>query len=394
MKSARKDASDIAAEIGRVSKEAGKLEERILSVEAAVERGRAELKTLEASTEPLASDEAEEEASRKAEERRSEEKMAKEVEDAKERRSEAWGKLRRYREANRDLVENADIDAEDFLNAPWEARARFLESVLVPELGEQAATLGRECSRSFMNEVAGRISSTISMARAAVKHANRMLSVKEFTGKRYEFKVSHTEDPAYLRFYKMVTDKDFTGTQDGLWSEAFYSRYKSEIEYFMDVVRVSRLGEGEKERRDAELRKLGLTDVRNYLEFEMIQIDSDGTVTRLSSGISSSSGGEWALPLYLVLASGLAKTYRTDTYGASSNTLRLALIDEAFAGIDDASAEEALGYFQSCGLQPIVATPEAEKTSRLSEMTSTRIDHFKGADGFGFAVSYDRDMED
>lgn len=113
--------------------------------------------------------------------------------------------------------------------------------------------------------------------------------------------------------------------------------------------------------------------------------------TRFALGGTLEQG---ALPLYLVLASGLAKTYRTDTYGTSSNTLRLALVDEALAGIDDASAEEALGYFQSCGLQPIVATPEAEKTSRLSEMTSTRIDHFKGADGFGFAVSYDRDMED
>ena len=301
-----------------------------------------------------------------------------------------WNTLVQHREACRYLIESADIDAEDPCNSEWEAEAERLRDVLLPALDDDAERLSNAVSQSFLNEVAGEIASTISLAKSAVRGANRILSGKEFTGKRYEFKVSATEDVAYHRFYKMVTDKDFTGTQEGLWSDAFHDRYADEIDDFKQVIRDSKLGESESIRKDAETRKKGLLDVKNYLDFEMIQIDLNGTRTKLSSGISSSSGGEWALPLYLVLGSGLAKTYRTDTFGPSSNTLRLAMIDEAFSGIDDASAEEAFDFFEACGLQPIAATPEAEKTYRLSLKCETQIHHYIDEDGFGFDVSYDK----
>ncbi len=354
------------------------------TLEASIKEVDGEIEELVGASVPLDDEREEFDAQIAGGEGRAREDMAAALRHAENARDRARGALVEWRASSRGCIPHADIDAEADDNEVWQAECDRLRAFLEVDIKAQVKDLAERTEQSFFNEVIGILSNRLDAARGAVMSTNRELGAKEFSGKRYEFRVSKTKDPAYTRFYNMAMDPDFKNAQGGLWSAGFHERYAEEISDFMEVIRKSILSESESVKIDALRRRDGLLDPKNYLRFEMVQIDRDGSTTNLSSGISSSSGGEWALPLYLVLAAGLASNYKTKRYGSDGDTLRVAVLDEAFAGIDDQSAGVALDFLKSCGLQPILATPEAEKTHVFARKTSTSIEHRRTDEGFEF----------
>lgn len=306
---------------------------------------------------------------------------------AKENLRESWQRVILERDHCRNHMPANDIDASSTDNTPWLNEYETLSKKLLPTFRSEVAEVEKEARRSFVNDVAGRLGSIIQNAQKATREANRLLRDIEFGDKSYRFTCRKTADPFVAPYYNMVTSSNFQQCSGGLWGDRLLDEFKDEAEGLFRAMRDSRYGSSESVKKDASTDCKKLLDVSNYLEFEMIQVDRDGTETRLTEGLEASSGGEAMLPLYLVLLAGLARTYRTNSIGPDANTLRLVLIDEAFDKIDNRSAGQALAHIHRLGLQPILATPGETLAEELMMGTGAAFLHFKTEEG-AYAVCH------
>lgn len=100
------------------------------------------------------------------------------------------------------------------------------------------------------------------------------------------------------------------------------------------------------------------SDVRYWFEFAASERrDSDDTEVRYLRSTETASGGEKAKLAFTILVAALVYQYNIDPRSNHSNRFRLAVVDEAFAKVDDRYATYALNLFQKFGLQLIVIAP-------------------------------------
>ena len=84
---------------------------------------------------------------------------------------------------------------------------------------------------------------------------------------------------------------------------------------------------------NAELREL--QDYRNYLQYDIRIHYPNGDRALLSQINAKKSGGETTTPFYVAMAASFAQAYRLNQ-ARPSDTIRLALFDEAFGKMDTA----------------------------------------------------------
>jgi uncharacterized protein YPO0396 len=111
-----------------------------------------------------------------------------------------------------------------------------------------------------------------------------------------------------------------------------------------------------------ELREL--QDYRSYLQFDIRIHYPNGDRALLSQINAKKSGGETTTPFYVAMAASFAQAYRLNQ-PRPSDTIRLALFDEAFGKMDTARTASALQFMRDAGLQVLLATPPDKSGSLL-----------------------------
>ena len=86
-----------------------------------------------------------------------------------------------------------------------------------------------------------------------------------------------------------------------------------------------------------------LQDYRNYLQYDIRIHYPNGDHALLSQINAKKSGGETTTPFYVAMAASFAQAYRLNQPRAS-DTIRLALFDEAFSKMDSARTASALQF--------------------------------------------------
>jgi uncharacterized protein YPO0396 len=135
----------------------------------------------------------------------------------------------------------------------------------------------------------------------------------------------------------------------------------------------------------SELREL--QDYRNYLDYDIRVHYPNGDRALLSQINAKKSGGETTTPFYVAMAASFAQAYRLNQ-PRPSDTIRLALFDEAFSKMDTARTASALQFMRDTGLQVLLATPPDKSGALLQHVDCVRTVVRKN--GHSFVIEIDK----
>ena len=246
-------------------------------------------------------------------------------------------------------------DNEDHATRYMTEREKLVGSEL-PQYETQIAHQRSLAEQELVENFIHRLREQIEEARQQLAYLNSTLAQLRFGGERYEF---ITQPAAGLRtMYDMVMD-----SQTVLGASLFDSDFRQKHQQAWDVL-LERLTANNQssETLVAELREL--QDYRSYLQYDIRIHYPNGDRALLSQINAKKSGGETTTPFYVAMAASFAQAYRLNQ-PRPSDTIRLALFDEAFGKMDTARTASALKFMREAGLQVLLATPPDKSGSLL-----------------------------
>jgi uncharacterized protein YPO0396 len=251
---------------------------------------------------------------------------------------------------------DGDEGAERYLRE----RDRYVESEL-PEyearIAEQRGMAEQELVENFIH----RLREQIEDARQQLGYLNTTLAGLRFGGERFEF-ITRPE-PTLRQVYDMIMD-----SQRVLGTSLFESDFRQRHQAGWDLL-FERLTAAPGDELIPELREL--QDYRNYLRYDIRIHYPDGDRALLSHVKAKKSGGETTTPFYVAMAASFAQAYRLNQ-PHPSDTIRLALFDEAFGKMDTARTASALRFMVDSQLQVVLATPPDKAAGLLPHVDSVR----------------------
>ncbi|MEK7328834.1 MAG: SbcC/MukB-like Walker B domain-containing protein, partial [Chloroflexota bacterium] len=246
-----------------------------------------------------------------------------------------------------------DEDAARYL----QEREKFEKSELPlyeGRIAEQRKLAEQELVENFIH----RLREQIEDARQQLEYLNTTLRDLRFGGERFEFVTKPA--PGLKQVYDMIMD-----SQQVLGDSLFESDFRQKHQQGWDLLfeRLTRTGD----ETASELREL--QDYRNYLEYDIRIHYPNGDRALLSHINAKKSGGETTTPFYVAMAASFAQAYRLNQ-PRPSDTIRLAIFDEAFSKMDTARTASALQFMREAGLQVLLATPPDKSGALLDHVDS------------------------
>jgi uncharacterized protein YPO0396 len=255
-----------------------------------------------------------------------------------------------------DFGYDEDEDAARYLRE----RDRYVESELPQyedRIAEQRALAEQELVENFIH----RLREQIEDARQQLGYLNTILAGLRFGGERFEF-ITHPE-PSLREVHNMIMD-----SHNILGQSLFESDFRQRHQRGWDIL-FERLIAPTDEEFVPQMREL--QDYRNYLQYD-IRIYYPSGDRALHSQISAKkSGGETTTPFYVAMAASFAQAYRLNQ-PRPSDTIRLAMFDEAFGKMDTARTASALKFMVDNNLQILLATPPDKAAGLLPHVDSVR----------------------
>ena len=241
-------------------------------------------------------------------------------------------------------------DADDA--ARYLAEREKLVSSELPQYEGQIAKQRALAEQELVENFIHRLREQIEDARQQLVFLNTSLAALRFGGERFEFVTSPAA--AFRQIYDMVMD-----SQQIMGDSLFESEFRQKHQEGWDLL-FERLTSHD----DENIELLELQDYRNYLNYDIRIHYPNGDRALLSAINAKKSGGETTTPFYVAMAASFAQAYRLNQ-GRPSDTIRLALFDEAFSKMDTARTASALKFMRDAGLQVLLATPPDKSGSLL-----------------------------
>jgi uncharacterized protein YPO0396 len=236
-------------------------------------------------------------------------------------------------------------------------RDKLVKSEL-PQYEEQIARQRSLAEQELVENFIHRLREQIEDARQQLAFLNSTLSGLRFGGERFEFITQPS--PALRQVYEMIMDSQSI-LGDSLFESDFRQKHQQGWDLLFD--RLTQVNDEENQ----ELREL--QDYRNYLQYDIRIHYPNGDRALLSQINAKKSGGETTTPFYVAMAASFAQAYRLNQ-PRPSDTIRLALFDEAFGKMDTARTASALRFMREAGLQVLLATPPDKSGSLLPYVDS------------------------
>ena len=244
-------------------------------------------------------------------------------------------------------------DADRFLAE----RDKLVKSEL-PKYETQIATQRAQAEQELVENFIHRLREQVEDARQQLAYLNSTLAGLRFGGERFEF---ITQPASGLRLvYDMIMDSQAI-LGDSLFESDFRQKHQQGWDLLFERLTVSN------DTENLELHEL--QDYRNYLQYDIRIHYPNGDRALLSQINAKKSGGETTTPFYVAMAASFAQAYRLNQ-PRPSDTIRLALFDEAFGKMDTARTASALKFMREAGLQVLLATPPDKSGSLLPYVDS------------------------
>lgn len=264
-----------------------------------------------------------------------------------------------------------DEDAARYL----QEREKFEKSEL-PQYEGHIAAQRKLAEQELVENFIHRLREQVEDARQQLEYLNTTLRDLRFGGERFEFITKPA--PGLKQVYDMIMD-----SQQILGDSLFESDFRQKHQQGWDLLfeRLTRTGD----ETASELREL--QDYRNYLEYDIRIHYPNGDRALLSHINAKKSGGETTTPFYVAMAASFAQAYRLNQ-PRPSDTIRLAIFDEAFSKMDTARTASALQFMRDTGLQVLLATPPDKSGALLDHVDSVRTVVRKN--GHSFVIEIDK----
>jgi uncharacterized protein YPO0396 len=265
----------------------------------------------------------------------------------------------RLREAKQAYSIKYDFGTDDTEHATRyiSERNKLVNSEL-PNYENQIARQRGLAEQELVENFIHRLREQIEDARQQLAFLNGTLANLRFGGERFEF--INQPAPALRQVFDMVMD-----SQQVMGDSLFDSDFRQKHQQGWDLL-FERLTSAQDD-ENAELREL--QDYRNYLQYDIRIHYPNGDRALLSQINAKKSGGETTTPFYVAMAASFAQAYRLNQ-ARPSDTIRLALFDEAFGKMDTARTASALHFMREAGLQVLLATPPDKSGSLLPYVDS------------------------
>ena len=218
-----------------------------------------------------------------------------------------------------------------------------LKSVEIVRYEEKLKSAKDDCEQIFRSDFLSKMKEHIEAARNEFRSLNKALDSIYYGDDSYRFKITFDKNKEGL--YKMITSENNQGGMN-LWTSAFEAEYREEMSDLFDKL-MTRDDHGQKIVEE-------YTDYRSYLDYDIEIHKRDGSMQRFSDIYGEKSGSETQVPYYVAIAASFYQLYR---YG---NSVRVMLLDEAFDKMDDERIQSMMDFFNSLGLQVLLATPPAK----------------------------------
>lgn len=265
----------------------------------------------------------------------------------------------RLREAKQAHSLRYDFGTDDMDDAArYTAEKDKLVNSELPNYENQIARQRGLAEQELVENFIHRLREQIEDARQQLAFLNGTLANLRFGGERFEF--INQPAPALRQVFDMVMD-----SQQIMGDSLFDSDFRQKHQQGWDLL-FERLTSAHDD-GNAELREL--QDYRNYLQYDIRIHYPNGDRALLSHINAKKSGGETTTPFYVAMAASFAQAYRLNQ-ARPSDTIRLALFDEAFGKMDTARTASALHFMREAGLQVLLATPPDKSGSLLPYVDS------------------------
>lgn len=212
---------------------------------------------------------------------------------------------------------------------------------------EEAEQARHAAEVAFRKDIAIRLREQIQRMRTNLRLLDGILKLcPPFSnGERYRFEAKPA--PAYQGIYDFIMNAAEDETQAGFFQvqDAVQDRILELLE--------------QQASPDAAKAPNPLDDYRLLFTFDLLILNNDQVVSRLSKRIGLGSNGEHRTPFYVIAGAALAAAYRIES-GKATDGAALMLLDEAFHGMDHQNATAVGEFLRSLGLQLIMAAPETD----------------------------------
>lgn len=265
----------------------------------------------------------------------------------------------RLREAKQAYSMRYDFGYDDLDEAThYVAECDKLVKSELPQYEGQIAHQRSLAEQELVENFIHRLREQVEDARQQLAYLNGTLSGLRFGGERFEFTTQPSS--ALRQVYDMIMDsQNILG--DSLFESDFRQKHQQGWDLLFDRLTLTN------DEENQELREL--QDYRNYLQYDIRIHYPNGDRALLSEINAKKSGGETTTPFYVAMAASFAQAYRLNQ-PRPSDTIRLALFDEAFGKMDTARTASALRFMREAGLQVLLATPPDKSGSLLPYVDS------------------------
>lgn len=207
------------------------------------------------------------------------------------------------------------------------------------------------------------------------RHAlNRTLAAHKFHKETYSFRMT-----AIDRFSPIIKMADLADRETGLAEQdpldlLFDDNLPKDHENYETIKAVRSLLE------DPDIVFEDFEDYRNFYTFDIIMTDENGRVVEWEKRRGTGSGAEQQVPIYVAVGASLAAVYGTsEAYRARGRSgMAPALFDEAFSRMDGKNQRQMMAFYESLGLQVVIAAPMEKKIALQAYMeTIVEIDRIE-----------------
>lgn len=272
-------------------------------------------------------------------------------------KKESYGALielrQNYAQRFPDASGGLDLLAEN--NSDWEIEWKKLDKSALPEYIDRITEAKKRAYEQFQNDFLSQLYGNISSAKNQINDLSAALKEVTF-GNGISFRLHTLVKPAFKKDYEMIMDESLSQGQN-LLSGAFQEKYGETFEkFFNKFIPVATEGLPRPTAREIVAEAVKLTDYRTYLDFEMEEIQADGTKISLTRSGGLRSGGEGQTVFYVSVLASFMKLYRVKNL-ANNHTFRLVVFDEAFSKMDHIRIKDSMLWLRETGLQILIAAP-------------------------------------
>lgn len=228
------------------------------------------------------------------------------------------------------------------------------------------------CRQRFREDILYRMKDDIYNAKRQFRELNHTMENLQYGEEVYQFVVQASADPERRAFYDVIMQDSNRRIQGDGSIEDFLARndpaYETQVDELMERI-LAELKANAQRRQEGKHLATELSryvDYRYYLEYDIeCRNQITGGVTRLSAVSQDSSGGENQAPFYIAICASLLQIY-----DKCENSIRLALLDEAFSRMTSDRIRPMMQMLRKMQLQTVLITT-VEKASAIQPYCDT-----------------------